>query len=161
MRVITAPNDEAVSTHTRTLFLSGGITGASDWQSEFIEMLRDTYLTVYNPRLVDFDERVANAHDQIEWEFVRLRGADAISFWFPEEAACMITLHELGQWLPYRLQSNGSVGFKALFIGAHPKYARQLDVEIQSGLARPGIQIAQSLYELAEMVRTWSDTTYL
>jgi Nucleoside 2-deoxyribosyltransferase like len=165
VRVIAAPDDSPVTDGSKTLFLSGGITGAPDWQQEFITMLGGTGLVIYNPRLVDFDERLAEARPQIKWEFDRLAWADAISFWFPAEAKCVITLHELGQWLPKRVMLNNDgdeiVGYKRIFIGVHPDYARRVDVEIQADLVRPGIEIVNSLFDLSEMVRTWSDEPYL
>lgn len=165
MRVIVAPRDVDITDGSRTLFLSGGITGAPNWQAEFLDMLKDVKGVAFNPRLPNFDAREVDARPQIKWEFDHLNRADAVVFWFPFEARCEITLHELGQWLPRRMMLNNDgddiIGYKRLFIGVHPGYARRIDVEIQSSLVRPGIRIVQSLYELAEMVRTWSDAPYL
>ncbi len=41
---------------------------------------------------------------------------------------------------------------KPLFVGVHPNYLRKRDVEIQTSLVRPEIQIAYSLEDLASQV---------
>jgi hypothetical protein len=77
-----------------------------------------------------------------------LHRADAISFWFPCETLCPITLYELGAW---------SRQDKPIFVGTHPDYKRRLDVQIQTELARPEIQVVHTLSGLANEVGLWVD----
>jgi hypothetical protein len=83
--------------------------------------------------------------------------ADAISFWFAEETLCPITLYELGQWSPKRVMYNDDageiIGHRRLFIGVHKNYGRRTDVELQTAMIRPEIQIVYSLQDLARQVR--------
>lgn len=164
MRVITAP-DEATPAdyegYPAMLFVSGGITGAPNWQPQFIDRLRYTDLLVFNPRRPEFDVRDPNnAVAQIKWEADRLAAADAISFWFPAETLCPITLYELGRWTPEVVvgicDGKPIIRKKRLFIGVHPEYARRADVEAQTKLARPEVTIAYSIDVLAGMVERWA-----
>ena len=75
-----------------------------------------------------------------------LRVADAILFWFPQETLCPIVLYELGAW---------SMSGKTIFVGVHPAYSRRQDVEIQTGLVRPEVNVVYSLEELAAQVMSW------
>lgn len=138
----------------KTVFLAGGITGCPPWQKEMVELLRNTDLILMNPRREHFPIGDPDAAmEQIEWEHNHLRMADAILFWFPCETLCPIVLYELGAW---------SMTRKPIFVGVHPDYARRQDVEIQTGLARPGIEIrpgveiVYSLAALAEQVLRWA-----
>lgn len=128
-----------------TVFLAGGITDCPDWQQELVQLLRDTDLVLLNPRRANFpmaDPTAAN--QQIDWEHKHLRLADAISFWFCAEAMQPITLYELGAW---------SMTDKPLFVGVHPDYSRRQDVEIQTKLARPDVEIVYALSDLADQVK--------
>ena len=134
------------------LFLAGGITGCPDWQQELVVRLQDLQVVLLNPRRANFP--IGNpkaASQQIEWEHRHLRKADAIIFWFPSETLCPITLYELGAWSVYRDER----GPKPLFIGVHPEYQRRQDVEIQTRLVRPEVQIVYGLPDLAECVKRW------
>jgi hypothetical protein len=42
-----------------------------------------------------------------------------------------------------------------IFVGVHPEYKRRQDVEIQTGLARPEVEIVYSLSALAQQVLEW------
>jgi hypothetical protein len=139
-----------------TLFLAGGITGCPDWQKEMINLLKDVQpLTIFNPRRDDFDVTNPNmSKEQIEWEFCHLRKSAAISFWFPGETLCPITLLELGKYL-----ENFST---KLFIGCDPGYAREFDVREQTRLSRGrDVTVVSSIEELASQIRTgftwWCD----
>lgn len=137
-----------------SLFLAGGITGCPDWQTEMIEKLGDVKygvneLTIFNPRRTNFpmgDPSAARA--QIEWEHRYLEAATGISFWFPKETLCPITLYELGTWT----RAN-----KTIMVGTDAQYARREDVVIQTELARPAIDVVDSLDALIAAVRTWCD----
>lgn len=76
-------------------------------------------------------------------EFDKLRKADFISFWFPSETICPIVLYELGAH---------SISTKPLVIGLDPEYKRRQDVEIQTKLVRPEIEIVYDLNSLANNI---------
>jgi hypothetical protein len=148
MRYIEAP--EIYDGTGTAVFLAGGITDCPNWQQEIVTMLKDTGLTLLNPRRTNFpihDPGAALA--QITWEHKHLRTAAAISFWFPMETLCPIVLYELGAW---------SMTDKPIFVGRHPKYQRVQDVDIQTGLARPDIVVVAALSDLARQVRQWQVT---
>jgi hypothetical protein len=128
----------------RALFLAGGISGTEDWQARVIAELGGADLVLLNPRRRNCrfgDPGVAR--EQIAWEFRHLRRAWGRLFWFPPETLCPIALFELGAW---------SRTDEPLFVGAHPAYARRLDVEVQSELARPDVRVASSIEGLAGQV---------
>ena len=134
----------------RSLFLAGGISNCPIWQPDLVKLLEDIDLTILNPRRKHFPTDSPNIEEeQINWEYNHLAKASAVSFWFPKETLCPITLYELGKQ---------STGKKPLFIGVHPEYARKRDVEIQTGLVRPEIKIVYSLESLAEQIRSWART---
>ena len=134
----------------RSLFLAGGISNCYDWQKDLVQLLKDEEIALLNPRRTNFpmhDKKAAQ--EQIEWEHTYLRRADAVSFWFPKETVCPITLYELG----VQMMKN-----KPLFIGVHPEYERKLDVEIQTRLERPEIEIAYDLNSLSDKIKEWVKT---
>lgn len=136
---------EQADVEGKSLFLAGGIVGTPPWQWEMVQLLKDTDLTLFNPRRKRFpiDDSSA-APEQIKWEYDYLRAVDAILFWFPCETLCPIVLYELGAW---------SMTSKLIFVGVHPNYKRRQDVEIQTGLTRPDVEVVYSLAELAEQVK--------
>ncbi len=74
-----------------SLFLAGGITNCPDWQLELVERLKDTNLTLINPRRKNFQENnLELEQQQISWEFNHLKKASAVSFWFPKETLCQL-----------------------------------------------------------------------
>lgn len=119
------------------IFLAGGITGVDDWQEGAAAALISSGQSVLNPRRKDFpiDDPKAAA-GQIAWEFDHLRKATKILFWFAADEVQPIALYELGAW---------SMTDKPIFVGADPKYPRRDDVVIQTGLARPGLTIYDTL----------------
>lgn len=132
----------------RSLFLAGGISNCPIWQPDLVKLLKGTDLTILNPRRRNFSTDNPNIEEeQIAWEYDHLRKASAVSFWFPKETLCPITLYELGKQ---------SVLDNPIFIGVHPDYARRRDVEIQTRLARPEIKIVYSLPDLANQIKTWA-----
>jgi len=148
MKYIEAPHEYLGN--ERSLFLAGGITGCSDWQAELTDLLKNENMVLLNPRRINFPMHDKNAaKEQIEWEHRYLRRADAVSFWFPKETLCPITLYELGiQMMKY----------KPLFMGVHPEYERKLDVEIQTRLERPEIEIVYNLDALSHKIKEWVNT---
>lgn len=152
MRYIEAPEqyDSADNPEEPLVFLAGGITDCPDWQRDMVALFlkEGTGAVVLNPRRAHFPILDPNAAaDQIRWEHVYLKKADAILFWFCKETLCPIVLYELGAW--------SSVEMKPIFIGMDPKYERRRDVEIQTRLVRPGLHIQYSLKGLAGQVLTW------
>jgi len=147
--IIEAPNEiySIENSQNCKLFLAGGITNCSDWQSVLIEDIKDLPITIYNPRRKNFpmgDPKAAET--QITWEFNHLRDADVILFWFAQGSMNPIVLYELGKW--------GNCIERPMILGIDPLYERKQDVIIQTILARPEIVIAQSLEELSEQVYT-------
>lgn len=129
------------------LFIAGGITDCPPWQSELIASLEDLDMTILNPRRGKWPKNGDEAEigRQIEWEFKMLLRASAVSFWFPKETVCPITLYELGRM---------AMTNKTLFVGAHPEYSRRFDVETQISLVRPQVLVVHSLEELSEEIRS-------
>ena len=139
---VTIPN------HIPSLFMGGGITNCPDWQAEMKDRLKDLDIVLINPRRANFPINDPEAaREQIIWEHERLKAASAISFWFPSETLCPITLYELGSWTPTN---------KKLFIGAHPEYKRRQDVIIQTDLVRIGTPIHDTVKELCIDIRSWA-----
>ena len=130
-----------------SLFLAGGITACDDWQRRAAAALADLPLAILNPRRTNFPiHDPSAAATQIEWEHRHLRKAAALLFWFPSETLCPITLYELGAC---------SMSTKPLFVGTHPEYQRRQDVVIQTRLARPEVEVVDSLDHLSRQVRSW------
>ena len=128
----------------KAIFCAGGISNCPDRQSQMVELLKPSLWIILNPRRANFPiDNPDASQQQIAWEYRHLRIASAILFWFPQETLCPITLYELGAW---------SMTDKPLFIGVHPNYPRRQDVEIQTSLVRPEIEIVYSLEELAEQI---------
>ncbi len=126
------------------VFLAGGITGCPDWQKELTAMLTGTDYVVLNPRRENFP--IGNpraAEDQITWEFLHLRRASVVSFWFCKESVQPIALFELGAW------SRGKD--PAVIVGVEPSYPREQDVRIQMGLL--GRKVLSSLEEVANELK--------
>jgi len=147
MHYIEAP--QAYHGNEPSLFLAGGITGCPDWQKEMVAKLQGLPLVIFNPRRTHFPQHINVDREQIEWEYTYLRKATAISFWFPEETLCPITLYELGAW---------SMSDKKIFLGVHPKYQRIVDIKIQTALVRPDITLVQTLDELSQNIRSWKNS---
>jgi hypothetical protein len=144
VKVIESPTEYQVEGDA-AIFLAGGITDCPDWQTQIIEMLKGVDVVLLNPRRANFPiHDPTAAQKQIDWEHRHLRKADSILFWFPQETLCPIVLYELGAW---------SMTKKMLFVGVHPGYRRKQDVEIQTKLVRPDVEVVSSLPLLALAVR--------
>ena len=145
-----------------SLFMAGGISNCSDWQVELANKLDNENLVIFNPRRDDFNVLdPAMELEQIQWEHRYLREAQAVLFWFPKETLCPITLFELGATLERTrvVIDNDYNGYDAypqtIFIGTDPDYKRRRDVEIQTSLVLPGINIVDSIDGLASQVKQW------
>lgn len=148
MNYVEAPQtliDNFDGRRNKILFLAGGITGCPEWQQEMRKMLELTDLVLLNPRRKNFPIGDPSAAQwQIEWEHAGLKLADMILFWFPKETICPIVLYELGAW---------SMTEKPIFVGVHPEYVRKQDVEIQTKLVRPEVEVVDSIIALGNQVK--------
>lgn len=139
--IIEAPNEiySLENNGNVKLFLAGGISNCPNWQMEMIGRLKGfPNLTVYNPRRENFPIEDPNAaEEQIIWEFNHLRDANIIIFWFSKGSLNPIVLYELGMW--------GNSNDRPILIGIDPEYERKQDVIIQTQLARPEVEIYDSL----------------
>ena len=144
-RVIVCP--ETIPSFDRSLFVAGGISNCPDWQSQYISYLSGTGLLLLNPRRAVFERSPEIDNQQIGWEHQGLSGVTGVSFWFPKESLCPITLLELGRC---------AVAGKLMFVGVDPEYPRRADVEIQLSLLRPEVRVVNSLEQLAQQVREWA-----
>ena len=155
MKFYRPPQPVPASDLKNSLFVAGAITGAADWQTDFARDLRETDLTLLNPRRETYNALDPDAlREQIRWEHDGLRQSSAISFWFPAGALCLISLYELGSWAHWR-DPNGEP--KPLFVAAQPDYARYEDVVIQLELERPDVQVLDSLDALTARILDWQN----
>lgn len=147
--MITAPASiPLVEESHMKIFLSGGISGCRNWQSEMIEKFRKDEVVLYNPRRKFFDVRKPRiSEQQIRWEYSKLRKSDAILYWFSKDSLNPIALYELGMW--------GNSRTTLIFVGIEPGYGRERDVVIQTRLARPQTPIADSLEKLYSNVKKY------
>lgn len=144
MRYIEALEEYHPQPDDISVFAGGGISGCTDWQKEFGQLLDDTQLIFLNPRRENFPMNDPTAaEEQIRWEFRHLPKATIAAFWFAPETLCPITLFELGTFM----NTN-----HPLVVGIHPDYKRKIDVEVQVGLYRPGTPIVYSVKDMAQAV---------
>ena len=138
--------------NSKFIFLAGGISLCANWQEDLKQMLFESRLknlVIFNPRRShDFDFE-KESEFQIKWEHDHLKRSDAVSFWFPKESVCPITLLELGTCLK---SPN-----KTVFVGCHPEYKRKKDLYIQASLYRPEIKIVEDLVSLSEQIQKWAE----
>lgn len=144
--VIEAPN-RSFTNREHHLFLAGGITNCPDWQTEVIEGLsHHSNLNIFNPRRTSYPmDDPLEAERQITWEFDFLKDATEIAVWFSKGSMNPIVLYELGLWVNSRPEIPA-------FIGVHPDYPRKVDVEIQTKLARPEIEIVYTIGQLCVQI---------
>jgi hypothetical protein len=132
------------------VFMAGGITDCPDWQAYYYDLVKhripDDFVLI-NPRRDNFDVRDPSMSDeQIKWEYKWLQRASIVSFWFPQETLCPITLFELGKELGLQC---GPHPRKKIVLGMHPDYKRRVDVETQTALVDPNIEISYTLEDLS------------
>lgn len=129
------------------LYLSGGISDSPDWQAKLSSMIDQTKITVVDPRRRDLDCAVldsARLRDLARENHRKLLECGATCIWFPEESRSPASLFELG--------ALSAMTEKVLFVGAHRKYFRARDVEIQTGLIGRRVDVLSSLEALAAHV---------
>ena len=132
-----------------SLFVAGGISDCPDWQKDFLKILSGykelDNVIAFNPRRDNFDTSdTMNTVKQIQWEHKHLSKANVVSFWFPKETLCPITLFELGDM---------AYSGKRICVGVDTKYARKIDVIEQLALVDKSIEVVYTLADLAEQVR--------
>jgi len=157
MRYIEAPNNydydtllEYEKVSKKSLFLSGGITNCPDWQSEIVEMLKDTDLIIFNPRRKNFPIHDPNAaKEQIKWEYKHFELCKLHLFWFSRGSLNPIVLFEYGRW-SYIVKKFWQYHRK-IFVGIDPEYERRQDVEIQTELLDPIQDHLKIVYSLSEL----------
>lgn len=135
---------ETYNGNLKSIFLAGGITGCRDWQMEMVVFLSHLDIAIFNPRRKNFPiQDPSAAEKQIKWEHEHLTKTNFISFWFCPETLNPIVLYELGYWI---------TSDKTIFIGVDPDYQRRQDVEIQSSLVRPNLEIVYSVLDLTDQI---------
>ena len=149
---IECPNVPHAYDNNIKLFIAGGISNCPDWQLALrakLEEHQSLNLTIINPRRKDFDISDKGATEfQIKWEHEQLTGADIVSFWFPKETLCPITLFELGKMAAMN---------KYIFVGCHPEYQRKVNVIEQLKHIRPKVEVVFSIEKLAaQIVNSWN-----
>lgn len=134
-----------ISNELKSIFLAGGISNCSDWQSEVTSKINHDNVNIINPRRDVWDNTRSNeevSKEQILWEYNYITHSNAMAFWFPKETLCPITLFELGAALHTK---------NILVIGIDPDYQRKMDIEVQTSLVNKNIPI---VYDLDSFVTT-------
>lgn len=98
MQLVNAPNRSV------SVFLAGSIEmGTAElWQDRVINALKDSNITVYNPRRPDWNSsweqtpENTNFSKQVNWELEHLLSVDTVLFYFDPKSKSPITLLELG-----------------------------------------------------------------
>lgn len=147
MQIVTAPEAFQKKNSQIGVFLAGGITNCSEWQSEVIECLINLSkyvednlenLIIFNPRRKNFPIDDPNAaNEQITWEFSFLEKCDIFSMYFDytEKSDQPICFYELGRNL-IKMEIKFPEDFKKrIIISYKENFKRAKDVEIQTNLA--------------------------
>ena len=143
---VSLPERQNVSV-PHTLYLSGGIVNCPDWQGELVELLNGVNCIPINPRVKDFQQGTDESYfGKVRLNRKMLDSSEAAVVWFPKEQLTPVALLELGSVLACD---------RPLFIGIENGYRRQVDVEIQTQLERPELDIVYSLRDLAEQVKAY------
>ena len=129
------------------VFLAGGISNCPNWQEELTQILKhepDDLGLLINPRRIgDLAQNGSEAAEQIAWEHRAIKNTDLMTFWFPKETLCPITLFEYGIALAQKYE---------IVLGIHPEYQRRFDLETQTKLYNPLIKPVYSLEALAKQI---------
>jgi hypothetical protein len=103
MNVITSP-EKLILENRYSVFLAGSIEGdtAQKWQDIVIEKLKDTSVTLLNPRRDEWDtswkQDINNRtfNEQVIWELEALEKANLVIMYFDKSTKSPISLLELG-----------------------------------------------------------------
>lgn len=127
-----------------SVFLAGSISDDRNWQSQLFNSLRNTCVTIFNPRRKDFPigDRIEERR-QIEWERRHLARANLVVFWLTAPTLCPIALFELGACC-----ESGA----PLVLGIDSNYALKFDIRIHLSLRRPDVNVHDSLDDLARSI---------
>ena len=141
IQVITAPSIELPK--FKSVFLAGGITNCKEWQKEVIEELKNTDISIFNPRQEHFDITDKNAsYKQIKWEFERLEIMDIFSMYFCNDNSDQpICMYELGRNIVRMQNRFPSDWQKRILISVESGYRREKDVLVQTELISKDIYI--------------------
>ncbi len=129
------------------VFLAGSIeqNKAKMWQDEVIEALKNTDLTIYNPRRMSWDESWVQSIDnkefnhQVSWELECLEKSDLIIMYFDPATKSPISLLELGLY------------YKKMMVCCPEGFWRKGNVDIVA--KRFEIQVAEDLDDLIKQVK--------
>ncbi len=129
-----------------SVFLAGSAGGRSAWRRAMVDLLRDTDLAVLDPFVADFPKNdPATLQQRTRWEFDHLRRATVRAFWFPADAAGMISLYELGVC---------SVLESPLVVGIDPGYPKSGEIRAQMRFIRPKVRVVDDLEDLVQQIVT-------
>ena len=140
MKVITAPEIYYPTHDEISVFLAGGITNCTDWQSEVIRIMPDigstNNLVIFNPRRDNFPINDPNAaRDQIKWEFDALNKMDIFSMYFcGGESDQPICMYELGRYISQIQMRFPCNWWERIVVSCEDNYKRKQDVKIQVSL---------------------------
>lgn len=126
------------------LFLAGGISGTSDWQSLVCKMLENYDIQIANPRRPGMMDDPNLEPEQVEWEIDHLERSKMILFWFPGPDDHPIAMYELGRW---------TATDKKIFVGCPKDYKRRVNIEKQMEAIRPETPIHHSLSEMVNEIK--------
>ena len=144
MEIITAP-EESQKDHEIILFLAGGISKCSDWQTKVLGKLSKRNVAgnilVCNPRRSNFAPQwVADKNiteEQIKWEFKYLSKMNLFTMYFDysEESDQPICFYELGRYISQIMIKFPNDYQERIVISFNEKFKRKLDVIYQVALA--------------------------
>jgi hypothetical protein len=139
-----APEGFRVNMIRPWIFMAGGITNCPAWQQDLRRYLYATLgpvaddpaaicsYTLFNPRRENFPiHDPCASEEQIAWEYMGLKLADIIVFWFARGSLNPIVLFELGK---HCMHPN-------IVVGCDPEYVRTQDVVIQLRLMKPKTKV--------------------
>ena len=105
-QLIKPDSENQTGEHGITIFLAGSIEmgSASDWQVQVQEAIKESSVTVFNPRRNDWnpawEQTKKNPHfvKQVNWELDRLQESDIIFMFLEPGTKSPISLYELGRF---------------------------------------------------------------
>jgi len=161
MQIITAPKKYTAKGTDVLVFLAGGITNCSDWQSNVISTLQELdespetcsldSLVLFNPRRENFPiNDPSAASTQISWEFQWLERADILSMYFANSSSDQpICMYELGRNIARMQMRFPTDWMHRIVVSIEQGYTRTNDVCIQTLLATDGF-VAPIVYQHGE-----------
>lgn len=142
MIVVTAPENYEKKSTDICVFLAGGITNCSDWQSEVIDMLSNITnsdnLVIFNPRRDNFDVKNPNETiKQITWEFKMIEMCDIFSIYFcgNTDSDQPICFYELGRNIARMQMKYPGSWDDRIIVSCSKEFKRYRDVQLQTLLA--------------------------